>query len=410
MCNSLVTQAKSSVQRLQSLLSQGMLTAIPPTLELTGLVLPLNNDEGNTDFALSQILLDSRSRLVDDGEWCLTLLALNKKYREHWLGLVAARCREAGQMSDVQALARRITDLGNAAEWVLPLMKSGTRAQLATGPLADLERDLLGHSLDENAAIPSLIRIIREAHRLHQLQHTPLPAIKPIDPEGKQFADNWCRGRLLTLPGIHFSVSSKAILTTNGMGSAQKTNQQLSYLYQNPWVLLLCLLVFTQDAWAAEQRGGLHLNLPSGDNAFAPCRIQVSVEGVEGDEVAIGSLAEFILRLLRHLGIGLYPATPTSADLQNLLSPVIGELLNGNLWQFQEGSSGQLGHYLIHPTFSDACYSLPLSSLFGRKSKALQQQIKECALILRQSQLAGAGSEQRNTSLHGLRQGNGLWI
>ena len=403
MSNTLLTQAKSSVQRLQSLLSQGILTAIPQTLELTGLVFPLRNNEDNSGFALSQILLDSRSRLDNDGEWCLTLLALNEKHREHWLDLIAARCREAGQMSDVQALVRRITDLGNAAEWVLPLMRSGKHAQLATGPLADLERDLLGHSLDENAAIPSLIRIIWEAHRLHQLQQTPLPAIKPIDPEGKQFADNWCHGRLLTLPGMHFPVSPKAMLTTSGMGSAQATNPQLSYLYQNPWVLLLCLLVFTQDAWAAEQRGGLHLDLPRGDNAFVPSRIQVAVEGVEGDEVAIGSLAEFILRLLQYLGIGLYPVTPTSADLQNRLSPVIGELLNRNLWQFQEGSSGRLGHYRIHPKFSDACYSLPLSSLFGRKSKALQQQIKECALILRQSQLAGARSEQQNTSLYGLK-------
>ncbi|WP_124102078.1 hypothetical protein [Pseudomonas aeruginosa] len=62
------------------------------------------------------------------------------------------------------------------------------------------------------------------------------------------------------------------------------------------------MLVFAQDAWRAENRGGLLLELPAGQNAFAPAEIAVTVIGTEGDEVRCGTLADLLLGMLARLG------------------------------------------------------------------------------------------------------------
>lgn len=89
---------------------------------------------------------------------------------------------------------------------------------------------------------------------------------------------------------------------------------------------------------AAEQRGGLLLTLPAGQNAFAPGQINVAVQGIEGDEVSLGSLAEFLVLLLGELNIPLYPALDANTEsinrLNRVLSSFIAELLakkSGNL-------------------------------------------------------------------------------
>ncbi|MDP1276763.1 hypothetical protein Q6263_28680, partial [Klebsiella pneumoniae] len=77
---------------------------------------------------------------------------------------------------------------------------------------------------------------------------------------------------------------------------------------QQPWLVLLSLSIVVHDAWVAEHRGGVLLTFPVGQNAFAPGQINVAVQGLEGDEVSLGSLAEFIVLLLGELNITLYPA------------------------------------------------------------------------------------------------------
>ena len=167
---------------------------------------------------------------------------------------------------------------------------------------------------------------------------------------------------------------------------SQPVNTEATYIQhfaQQPWWFLLSLISFVQDAWAAEQRGGLLLTLPAGQNAFAPSQVNVVVQGIDGDEVSLGGMAEFLLSLLGELNIALYPAlTDSSEGIQQLnrgLSPVIGNLLAKKIWQFLEAGRGEPGHYRIHPEFSDACYSLPLAPLFGYKSQHLQQAIKQLA-------------------------------
>ncbi|MCP5207058.1 MAG: hypothetical protein H7A01_07640 [Hahellaceae bacterium] len=348
-------------------------------------------DESNA-YCLSAPLLNAYSELSQLSEWQLALLGLNKEVRAHWLNLAAARCREAGAMSDPQVLVKLIQQLGNASEWVLvQLERADALPQIIAGPLAQLERDLLGHSLNDNAAIPALCRILRACFTLHTLseQTEALAPIQPIDDTAKQLASNWCSGRLLALPESllnEFAHTQPIKPNSAWLLVSQPVNAEATYIQhfaEQPWWFLLSLISFVQDAWAAEQRGGLLLTLPAGQNAFAPIQVNVVVQGIEGNEVNLGSLAEFLVLLLGALNIALYPALTDSAeDKQHLnrgLSPVIGNLLAKKIWQFLEAGRGEPGQYRIHPKFSDACYSLPLAPLFGYKSQHLQQAIKQLA-------------------------------
>jgi hypothetical protein len=355
-------------------------------------------NETHNAYCLSASLLNAYSELSQLGEWQLALLGLNPEVRAHWLNLAAARCREAGAMSDPQVLVKLIQQLGNASGWVLAQLESATATpQIIAGPLAQLERDLLGHSLNDNAAIPALCRLLRACFTLHTLseQIQTLAPIHTVDATAKQLASNWCRGRLLALPesllnefNIKQPIKSPIKPSTDWLLVSQPVNAEATYIEhfaQQPWWFLLSLISFVQDAWAAEQRGGLLLSLPAGQNAFAPSQVNVAVLGIDGDEVNLGSLAEFLVQLLSELHITLYPAPCTvdgsnAEDMQQLnraLSPLIAELLAKKIWQFLEAGRGEPGYYRIHPEFSDACYSLPLAPLFGYKSQYLQQAIKQ---------------------------------
>lgn len=353
-------------------------------------------NETNNAYCLSAPLLNAYNELSQLGEWQLALLGLNPEVRAHWLNLAAARCREAGAMSDPQVLVKLIQQLGNASTWVLAqLERADAHPQLIAGPLSQLERDLLGQSLNDNAAIPALCRLLRACFTLHTLseQAEALTPIQLIDNTAKQLASNWCRGRLLALPEsllneyrLNQPIKPPAKPNADWLLVSQPVNADATYIEnfaEQPWWFLLSLIIFVQDAWAAEQRGGLLLTLPAGQNAFAPSQVNVTVQGIEGDEVNLGSLAEFLVLLLAELNIALYPALTNSAEdiqlLNRVLSPLIAELLANKIWQFTEAGRGEPGHYRIHPDFSDACYSLPLAPLFGYKSQYVQQAIKQLA-------------------------------
>lgn len=344
--------------------------------------------EGISAYSLTAPLLNAFKQLSHLGEWQLALLGLNPEVRSHWLNLAAARCREAGAMSDPFVLVKLIQQLGHASEWVLAYLEdTATTLQIAAGPLAQCERELLGHSLNDNAAIPTLCRILRACCTLQCFseQNEPLIPIKTIDKTNKQLAENWCTGRLLVLPNTLLNEQSLKpnadwlLVSRLSSGDAP----YIKLFSQQPWLFLLSLIAFVQDAWAAEQRGGLLLTLPVGQNAFAPSQVIVAVQGIEGDEVNLCSLGEFIVQLLGELNITLYPALDSNSEningLNLALSPLIAELLAKKIWQFTEAGRGELGHYRIHNIFSDACYSLLLAPLYGYKSQALQQAIKQLA-------------------------------
>ncbi|HAX8778139.1 hypothetical protein MLM68_003045 [Escherichia coli] len=369
-----------------------LLAAVPALRSLLQPIIQPKKNDAETDivsaFSLTAPLLDTFNDLSQSGEWQLALLGLNPDVRQHWINLAAARCQEAGTMSDTMVLVKLIQQLGNASEWVLAQLKnSDFSPQIIASPLAQTERDLLGHSLNDNAAIPALCRILRTSHTLFTVseQNEPPAPIQAVDVTAKQLTNNWCSGRLLALPN---TLLNEHDLKPNAdwllVSRSGHDNVPLTELFaQQPWLFLLSLIVFVQDAWAAEQRGGLLLTLPAGQNAFAPGQINVAVQGIEGDEVSLGSLAEFLVLLLGELNIPLYPALDANTEsinrLNHVLSTFIAELLAEKIWQFTEAGRGESGQYRIHTSFSDACYSLPLAPLFGYKSQTLQRAIKQLA-------------------------------
>ncbi|HHY7593565.1 TPA: hypothetical protein ACV7UA_002231 [Escherichia coli] len=369
-----------------------LLAAVPALRSLLQPIIQPKKNDAETDivsaFSLTAPLLDAFNDLSQSGEWQLALLGLNPDVRQHWINLAAARCQEAGTMSDTMVLVKLIQQLGNASEWVLALLEStATTPQIIAGPLAQTERDLLGHSLNDNAAIPALCRILRTSYTLFTVseQNEPPAPIQAVDVTAKQLTNNWCSGRLLALPN---TLLDEHNLKPNAdwllVSRSGHDNMPLTELFaQQPWLFLLSLIIFVQDAWAAEQRGGLLLTLPAGQNAFAPGQINVAVQGIEGDEVSLGSLAEFLVLLLGELNIPLYPALDANTEsinrLNRVLSSFIAELLAKKIWQFTEAGRGEAGQYRIHTSFSDACYSLPLAPLFGYKSQTLQRTIKQLA-------------------------------
>lgn len=369
-----------------------LLAAVPALRSLLQPIIQPKKNDAETDivsaFSLTAPLLDAFNDLSQSGEWQLALLGLNPDVRQHWINLAAARCQEAGTMSDTMVLVKLIQQLGNASEWVLAQLEStATTPQIIAGPLAQTERDLLGHSLNDNAAIPALCRILRTSYTLFTVseQNEPPAPIQAVDVTAKQLTNNWCSGRLLALPN---TLLDEHNLKPNAdwllVSRSGHDNMPLTELFaQQPWLFLLSLIIFVQDAWAAEQRGGLLLTLPAGQNAFAPGQINVAVQGIEGDEVSLGSLAEFLMLLLGELNIPLYPALDANTEsinrLNRVLSSFIAELLAKKIWQFTEAGRGEAGQYRIHTSFSDACYSLPLAPLFGYKSQTLQRTIKQLA-------------------------------
>lgn len=369
-----------------------LLAAVPALRSLLQPIIQPKKNNAGTDivsaYSLTAPLLDAFNDLSQSGEWQLALLGLNPDVRQHWINLAAARCQEAGAMNDTMVLVKLIQQLGNASEWVLAQLEStATTPQIIAGPLAQTERDLLGHSLNDNAAIPALCRILRTSHTLFTVseQNEPPAPIQAVDVTAKQLANNWCSGRLLALP---HTLLNEHDLKPNAdwllVSRSGHDNVPLTELFaQQPWLFLLSLIIFVQDARAAEQRGGLLLTLPAGQNAFAPGQINVAVQGIEGDEVSLGSLAEFLVLLLGELNITLYPALDVNTEsinrLNRVLSSFIAELLAQKIWQFTEAGRSESGQYRIHTSFSDACYSLPLAPLFGYKSQTLQRAIKQLA-------------------------------
>ncbi|OZY84510.1 hypothetical protein CBP51_15045 [Cellvibrio mixtus] len=338
-------------------------------------------------WIISQRLLAVRPSLASDAELLCALLAQQSELRLAWLAIAAARCKEAGQMAaqvnNSATLVELISGLGPAAAWVEAALES---AQLAASPYAAIERDLLGVSFEQAAATPALVRILAVAAQLAAFTDE-LPSLPKLDTSGVKAHQNWVRGRLLALPGVvdDKSVINARVILQGGLVPEIPDGQTtMSWVLAQPWALLLAMLAFAQDTWRAENRGGLLLELPAGQNAFAPTEIAITVVGSEGDEVHCGTLGDLLLGILARLGVACFPHQPSASELNAQLSPLVGLLLKHAVWRYQDGASSQLGQYQIHPQFSDQCYSLPASRVFNRTGKLLWQASRLAAEALHQ--------------------------
>lgn len=378
---------------LRTLLETGFMTAKSNQSDAAWLLClahPLGAKEaGSQDtskgkgWIISQRLLAVRPAFASNAELLCALLAQHVEVRSAWSAIAAARCKEAGQMSDPEPLLDLVSGLRRAASWVQAALPN---AALATTPYAPLERELLGFSFEQAASTPALIRILAVAAQLAQFDDA-LPSLPLVDRSGSQTQQNWCKGRLLALPVTadqEPSIADHVLLHGRFTTPAADASSKMSWVLTHPWPLLLAMLVFAQDAWKAENRGGMLLELPAGQNAFSPTEIGVTVIGIEGDEIRCGSLADLLLKTLATLGVACFPTMPTSAELNSQLSPLVELLLSRQVWRFQDGASGQLGEYHIHPLFADESYRLPGIKVFNRTGKLLWQAMRVSAEALYQ--------------------------
>jgi hypothetical protein len=402
----------ATIPRLRALLATGFVAAVANKRDglplLRSLVHPIDGEGASgqedgkaadhrvgksTGWVISQRLLTVRPALSSDAELLCALLAQQMDVRTAWLTIAAARCKEAGQMADGAPLVELISGLGKAAAWVEAALESHV---LTASPYAALERELLGGSFEQAAATPALVRILAVAAQLAQFEDA-LGALPAVDASGIQAQQNWVKGRLLALPSVAEissndqksahqmpAIAAHVLLQGRLTPTIPEGQSTMLWVLAHPWALLLTMLSYAQDAWRAENRGGLLLELPPGQNAFAPAEIAVTVIGAEGDEVRCGSLADVLLKTLARLGVACFPYQPTPAELNAQLSPLVGLLLKHSVWRYQDGASNQLGQYQIHPQFSDQCYSLPASRVFNRTGKSLWQAARLSAEALYQ--------------------------
>ena len=371
---------KNILLNMQQLLQQGVCQANSELSDLlTGIAAPsepASQTEQKT-FVAARLLLQLRQRVENDNEAMAAILAIKEEIRQPWLTIMAARAKEAGQMKQPEPLVQLVTTLARAAAWV---EASLPKAKLAPTDLGDLERKLFGTVAESAQATPILCRVLAAAAWLHS-RRQPLPPIRPVDETGMRPDYNWCKGRLLELP--HTQPDKMQSISQQGLQSyllsgtidqkPSETDDQepLPWVLCNPWIFLLTSLVYAQDSWAAEQRGGLLLELPSGQNPFSPNQIQVLVADSAGNEQLCGTLAEFILRWLERRQVHLFPATPKTGELDSRLGRVVQAMLTRKVWRYSDGLSGQQGYYGINDNFADLCYRRLGSKIFQRFGKTI---------------------------------------
>ncbi len=372
----------AAIRSVQALLHRGY--AADPSQSLSPLLKGIAHPAVG-GWVASRRVLAERQMLGSDNELVMALLALEPGLRMGWLRIAAARCREAAQLTDEAPLMDMVSQLGAAAAWVDAELPN---ASLAPTETAAVERELLGVSAEQAAAIPLLMRVLGSSRRLQAAQGAELPRLDEVDQTGAQAQQNWLPGRLLALPGT----GGTAQFVLQGAGEVLSDASPLAWTLANPWAFLLAAVAYAQDAWAAENRGGLLLELPAGQDAFAPAEIAVLVQSSDGAEVPCGTLGGLVLRSLAQLGVHCFPAEPTAAVLDARLTPLVGLLLQRQVWRFVEAASGSRGQYRIHPAFADETYKIAGSKVFNRTGRHVWQSVR-----MQAEQLAGERRAARVT-------------
>ena len=292
----------------------------------------------------------------------------------------APRCRPA---------LRRHSDVDRAAETIRKLL---LQARLTPTGFAEIESLLFGCPAEQGPALPKLLRAIGRTSPYVEGRVAPpvqpLPDINPLAPES-----NWVPNRLLRPPDETDSIADGATSVLSGSladlrpretdASDNAGTARLRWLLYRPWALLLAQVVFTQDAWAAEQNAGsLALELADDqENRFeAPARVNVVVIRPSGDEIDCGTLGELIHRVLRQLGVTLLLREDRLKDLDAQLAAVIRKLLHRQVWKFESrGVKGGRSCYRIHEAFSVDCYRIFGAKYFNRGSSRITAAIRATA-------------------------------
>lgn len=314
------------------------------------------------------------------------VVACEPAYRAPWQGILASRLREVGGRRDVDELCRMIEALGMASDAIQAQLPA---ASLAPTGHAEIERELFGAPTEQAVTLPCLLRAIASTADLVEggqgTATSALPDLMPLDA-----GVNWVRGRLLQLPALDGPApampagvlsGSLAPLVKHELMQDEPAGQQLMrWVVSRPWALLLAHAVFTQEAWHAERIAGrVAFELDKEQLAFfsQPPAVRVVVTTPEGAEVQCGTIGELLHRAFTLLGVSLVAPGGEAQDLDSRLSPVIGLLLERDIWRFDDSASlGRRPGYLIHPEFSNLCYKAFGSRYFYRLGSLLTGAIR----------------------------------
>jgi hypothetical protein len=395
--------SNATIRAVERLLTQGE-TPRGALDELTaGLELGLwaySADE--TRSVASAALVELLNALPTIEEARAAVFACEKEIRLAWQKIIAARLKESGSRRDAQQLIEAITTLDTAS---VALLDALPQASLAQTEFSELEFALFGATADNAVTAPKLFRAIGATSSLVEAGKI-YAATTLADVDALDASVNWVRNRVLRLPELQESAPNGSASILSGsvawLSQSEKVaddNEALAVMrwaLARPWVFLMAQIVFAQEAWAAERiSGGLSLEIEESQIArfYLPAQVNVVVTRPDvrgGDEVFCGTLGEVILRILSSLGISILGSRITAAQLDDLLSPVIKELIDRKVWRFNYGSGRQRPGYSINERFSDSCYRALGSKYFYRRGGLVTGTIRNVCENWAEEQLARA--------------------
>jgi len=373
------------VEDVQALLAQGEAPSSSLSALETVRASGLWSERGEVAVA-SPAVVALIDRLPSPGEATAALFSLDPEVRASWQAIVRARLAEMGERGDVAALAEAITYAGALAGELL-----GVEApSLAPTAFGELERAVLPAAAQEGAAFPVLLRTLAATAMFPASSlSASLPDMAYDDPQ-----TIWRPGRLLRLPELTDQATSTAVLSGAVDGRSADADV-MQWTLHHPWAFLLAQLTYTKEAWEAERISGwISYELETAHVSVfqSPPRVEVVVTLPSGEEVRCGSLAELVQRTLAQLGVTLLAHRITAVLLDERLGLVIDALLRRDVWRFEHGSGSRRPGYVIHPTFSDACYRALGSRAFYRLGSSVTAAIRRSAEAWGRERMARAGA------------------
>jgi hypothetical protein len=394
-----------TVDEVRRVLAAGETIVVPAGfVELARLGL-LHLDENTGRAVLAKRIQRIVNGVPNDIEAIAAVFACLPELRAAWLRIVAARLREAGKRRDAVELCQAISTLRDASDRVREI---SSKSSLEPTSFGKLETELFGEAAHQAVVSPKLLRVIGATAWLVEgagIIKGKLPAIAPVDPLVPKVS--WCGGRVIQLP----SPSGKIIAAGSGnVETPTASASSLSYVLRGdcsplsdderaaedspwrelmrwvlyrPWCMLLAQIVFTVEAWSAEQISGqmtLELAEDQISNPYEPKRVDVVVTTPDGSEILCGSLGQLMVRVLDRLQVTLLARDEEVERLDERLAGVIRLLLERKVWRFDpRGAGGSRPGYLIDDDFSTSCYRAFGSKYFYRAGSVLTAAIRSSA-------------------------------
>ncbi len=338
-------------------------------------------------FVATSRLISLANLLPSYSEAVPAILSFVSDQRAAWLRILLARIKEIGERNDLTGLCEAVTASGRLASELV----AGVTPSLAPTQTGELERLVLPAAAHEAQAFPVLLRALAATSSLVE---SPAASTGPIsDVVWDDPSKTWQPGRLIRLPSVDDRAPASAVLS-GALDDSVGDGDSMQWVLQRPWAFLLSQMVFTKEAWEAERvSGSLAFELEQAQVALFqnPPRVDVVVTLPTGEEVRCGSLGEFVLQTLAQLGVTVLAHRVSATVIDDRLASVIEALVRREVWRFDHGTGGRRPGYVIHPSFSDACYRALGSRAFYRLGSHITAAVRRVAETWARGKVARAG-------------------